>query len=119
MVASSFAWFFLHRFTCAGAAVSFTSPPGGNKVDGLPPAFSWEEIYAYRIIRMRVWASLHGKNDSLSSFLTQYSAYRVLRMRRRASFDRQNFGPMYGISVFFWHVPGLGVFNFSIYIFRW
>ena len=40
MVASCFAWFFLHRFTCAGAAVSFTSPPGGNKVDGLPPASS-------------------------------------------------------------------------------
>ena len=41
MVGVCFAWvLLLHRFTCAGAAVSFTSPPGGNKVDGLPPASS-------------------------------------------------------------------------------
>ena len=33
--------FFLHRSTFAGVAVSFTSPPGGNKVDGLPPASSF------------------------------------------------------------------------------
>ena len=41
----------LHRVLMPTIAESFTSPPGGNKVDGLPPASSLFFLFVFAIIR--------------------------------------------------------------------